>query len=312
MTSRPLVDPEILPLLDLMPTLELSDQLLPLVREARYGCEPPPLPIAPHEHLAPGLDDAPDVPVRHFDPPARTGNAAVFHIHGGGMVLGKAEMSDPGNAMLALALGVQVFSVDYRLAPEHPFPAPQNDCLAAWDWLQANAQSLGVDPARIAIAGESAGGGLAAALALMIRDTGRTPPAGQVLTFPMLDHRTGSDEQPALANTGEFVWSAQSNRFGWAALRGNYPADDDRAHWFSPALAPDLAGLPPAWIGVGALDLFLAEDLDYAKRLAAAGVPVSLDLYAGCPHAFMLVQDAAVTADYARDLKAAYTRFLGL
>ncbi|MCK9541508.1 MAG: alpha/beta hydrolase [Novosphingobium sp.] len=314
MTSRPLIDPEVAPLINLLPPLELNDASIGPIREMLGAPNPdlPPPPFEPQRRYAPGLDGGPDVPVLVFDPPHRAGSGAILHIHGGGMVMGTAAISNLSNAALALALGVPIVSVDYRLAPENPFPAPQMDCLAAYDWLVANARELGADPARIVLSGESAGGGLAAALALMIRDTGRQAPAGQILTYPMLDHRTGGEGHPGLANTGEFIWTREANRYGWAALRGGYAADDERAGWFSPALATDLSGLPPVWIAVGALDLFLAEDLAYAQRLVEAGVPVEAHVYPGCIHGFNIMPGARMTAAYDRDLKSALGSFLGL
>ena len=314
MTTRPLVDPQIAPLLDMLPPLELSDEAIAGIREMLNAPPPdlPPCPLEPQSRSAPGLDGAPDVPVLVFDPPGRTSKAAIYQIHGGGMVVGTAASGNLSNAALALALGVVVVSVDYRLAPENAFPAPQMDCLGGYDWLVANADELGIDPGRIAIFGESAGGCLAASLALMIRDTGRPAPCAQLLTYPMLDYRTGSDEYPALPNTGEFVWTSAHNRYGWGALKGEYGADDERIGWFSPAHAADLSGLPPTWMAVGALDLFLAEDLDYAKRLVAAGVPVEAHVYPGCIHAFNMVPGARMADAYSRDLAEALKAFFGL
>lgn len=310
MSSRHLIDPEIAPMLELLPQFELDAATLMAVRAQEWPRVPPAL--EPRREMARGLNGAPDVAVLVYDPPGRTSRAAVYHIHGGGMVLGEAAGSAAPCGALAQALGVLVVSVDYRLAPEHPFPAPQEDCLAGYDWLVGAADLLNVDPARIAVTGESAGGGLAAALALMIRDTGRPAPCAQVLVYPMLDHRTGSAEQPALPYTGEFIWTAGSNRFGWAALQGDYGADDARAGWFSPALASDLAGLPPSWIGVGALDLFVAEDLAYAQRLIAAGVPTELHLLPGCIHGFDMMASARQAAAFRRDSNDALARALGV
>jgi acetyl esterase/lipase len=212
---------------------------------------------------------------------------------------------------VAAALGIPVASVEYRLAPEHPFPAPQDDCFAALEWLAANAADLGVDPQRIGIIGESAGGGLAAAVALMARDRGGPALAAQFLTYPMLDHRTGSDGCPyGNPTTGEFVWTRTRNVFGWEALRGDYQPNDARKGWFSPTLADDLAGLPATWIGTGSLDLFLDEDLDYARRMIAAKVPVELHSYPGAIHAFNAVAEAGIAKAFNRDLLGAIARLL--
>lgn len=314
MSSRALVDAQIVPLIDLLPPMHLSDGSIGMIREMLNTPNPDlaPCPLEPQERFVPGLCDDPDVRVLVFDPPGRSDRAAILHIYGGGMVMGTAESSSHANAALALEMGVLVISIDYRLAPENPFPAPQQDCLAAWDWLVANAQEIGVDLARIAIFGESAGGLLAAALAQMIRDTGRPVPCGQILTYPMLDYRTGSDLNTPLPNTGEFIWTPEANCYGWSSHRGSYAVDDERIGWFSPAMASDLTGLPSTWIAVGALDLFLVEDLAYAQRLVAAGVSVESHVFPGCIHAFNLMPGARFTIAYDRDLKSALRSCLGI
>ena len=313
MDTRHLIDPELLPLLELMPTAQFNAETLPLIRqmsEARFDFLGDP-------ELKPVIKviDGPGGPldICWYDPaPGSTGRGALLHIHGGGMVIGSARSMQHGPAAMAKALGIPIASVDYRLAPEHPFPAPQEDCLAALCWLAAESGALGVDPARIAVIGESAGGGLAAAVALMARDTGGPPLAAQLLIYPMLDHRTGGPDCPyANAATGEFVWTRASNGFGWGALQGNYAINDHRKGWFSPSRADDLAGLPPTWIGTGSMDLFLDEDFDYARRLVSAGVPVELHSYAGAPHAFQLVAAAQATQAFYRDLLGAISRMLG-
>jgi triacylglycerol lipase len=228
-------------------------------------------------------------------------------------VIGTAAMSMMSMPQIALALDVVVVSVDYRLAPETPFPGPQEDCYAGLDWLVAHCAELGVDPKRILVMGESAGGGLAAALAHMVRDRGEHSLIGQILTYPMLDHRTGGADCPwRNPMTGEFIWTAGKNQFGWESLRGDYAVDDARAGWFSPSRASNLAGLPPAYISVGALDLFLDEDLDYARRLTAAGVPVEAHVYPGAIHAFDMMAEATVAKQAQSDLMAALRRFINL
>lgn len=312
MSSRHLVDTEIAPMLDMLPSLEITTESLPGVR-AIFATPMPDMPapaIEPEHVLVPGRNGAPDVCVRIFDPPGRGSEAALLHIHGGGMVLGFSAGSDVANAAMAVALGVLIVSVDYRLAPETPFPGPQEDCMAALDWMVANAAARRIDPSRIGVIGDSAGAGLAASVALMARDDGKLSLRGQFLTYPMLDHRTGSDEKPGLPHTGEFVWTRSSNRFGWNALRGDYGCDDARAGWFSPALAEDLSGLPPTFIAAGALDLFLEENLEYTGRLAAAGVAVELHVYPGAFHAFNIVPTAQITQNYNRDLAASITKLL--
>ena len=200
---------------------------------------------------------------------------ALLWIHGGGYVIGTAAQDDALCRRFADTLGMTVAAVDYRLAPEHPYPAPLEDCYAALLWL---AGLPAVDPARIAIGGASAGGGLAAALALLARDRAEVKPVLQVLVYPMLDDRSVHTH---LDDPGHRLWNATSNRFGWRAYLGD--ADPKVA---VPARRTDLSGLPPAWLGVGTLDLFHDEDITYAEQLQAAGVPCEVHLVPGAFHGF--------------------------
>jgi acetyl esterase/lipase len=212
---------------------------------------------------------------------------ALLWIHGGGYVIGTAQQDDALCARFARKLGITVAAVDYRLAPEHPYPAPLEDCYAALTWLAA---LPAVDPSRVAIGGASAGGGLAAALALLARDRGEVTPIAQLLAYPMLDDRSGSTPE----NPNYRMWSPKSNRFGWAAYLGN--ADPKVA---VPARHEDLSGLPPAWIGVGTNDLFHDEDLAYAERLTAAGVPCHVEVVTGAFHGFdLLLPKATVSQSF--------------
>lgn len=313
MNTRHLVDPELLPLVD-------QGQLGPITNEnlaerraamaAGFAKLPKPA-TEPGRHFATGADGE-SVPILVYQPPSgEAPHPAVFHIHGGGMISGTAQMTMRGPAPPALDLGCAVVSVDYRLAPETPFPGPQEDCYAAATWLFANAERFGIDPARIAISGVSAGGGLAAAVALMARDRGGPRFAAQLLTYPMLDHRTGGpDDVYGNPVTSEFMWTRELNRFGWNALRGGYAIDDARVGWFSPSRSADLSNLPPAWLATGSLDLFFDETLDYARRLCAAGVPVECHSYAGAVHGFNGLAEAKVTQQYNLDYSRALERLL--
>src|SRR5262245_50610336 len=226
-----------------------------------------------------------DARLRLYVPDEQSG-AGLLWIHGGGMVMGAPRQDDRVCAHTAALLGMTIASADYRLAPEHPFPIPQQDCMAVWTWLQSNASDLGVDPERIAIGGGSAGGGLAASVANTLHDAGGIQPVGQWLLYPMLDDRTAL--RTDLDSINHFVWNNTSNRFGWTALlRGTTtPGAADVPSAAAPARRGDLTGLPPAWIGVGDIDLFHDEDVEYARRLADAGVPVTLTVLPGAPHGF--------------------------
>jgi len=205
-----------------------------------------------------------------------TPGPGLLWIHGGGYVIGHPAQDDVLCRRFARQLGVTVASVDYRLAPEHSYPAPLEDCYSALTWLAAQPS---VDPARTAIGGASAGGGLAAALALLARDRGEVAPVAQLLVYPMLDDRTV--DRRGLDKPGLRLWNQASNKFGWSAYLGD--ADPEVA---VPARRQDLRGLPPAWMGVGTLDLFHDEDLAYAERLKAAGVSCEVEVVDGAFHGF--------------------------
>lgn len=217
------------------------------------------------------------VGVRLYRPSGAFGpQPALLWIHGGGYIIGTAAQDDRLCRRYAEALGATVASVEYRLAPENPYPAALEDCYAALRWLVG---LPAIDPARVAIGGASAGGGLAAALALLARDRGEIPLAGQLLVYPMLDDRTVGDA--GLDQPGQRLWNQTSNQFGWSAYLGD--ADPETA---VPARREDLSGLPPAWLGVGTLDLFHDENLAYAERLRAVGVPCDVEVVPGAYHGF--------------------------
>jgi acetyl esterase/lipase len=223
-----------------------------------------------------------DVSVHVFRPAsARQGTPALLWIHGGGRVLGDAAQDSRFCRRVADELNIVVVSVEYRLAPEHPFPTPLEDCYTALQWL---ARQPDIDPARIAIGGQSAGGGLAAALALLAKERGEIRPVLQLLSYPMLDDRTTTrtDIDPRRLR----IWSPGSNRFGWRAYLGEATADANVPPLAAPARYDDLSGLPPAWIGVGTNDLFHDEDVTYARRLQQAGVACTLRVVPGAYHNF--------------------------
>lgn len=312
MNTRHLVDPELLAALDAFPQLDIGPETLAVVREGmRQMSASMPVPDALPVDVEERRIDAPEghrIGALVYRPcgtaPPRP---AVLHIHGGGYILGSMHMMDGANRALAADLGCIVVSVDYRLAPETPHPGPVEDCYTALRWLYANAGALGVDATRIAVSGESAGGGLAAALALLARDRGEVPLVYQRLIYPMLDDRTCAERDPN-PFTGEFVWTRADNRFGWRALLGHEPGVPGVSPYAAPARAEDLSGLPPAFISVGALDLFLDENMEYARRLLHAGVPTELHVYPGAFHGSDLAADATVTVEARRNAREALRR----
>ncbi|KAK0611026.1 Alpha/Beta hydrolase protein [Immersiella caudata] len=236
------------------------------------------------------------LPIHRLTPPAAkrqtTPQPAIIFIHGGGMVSGSVSLFKPNAKYYAAETGFTIFSVSYRLAPEFAFPTPVEDVYSAVKWLQSHATEHNVDPSRIAICGMSAGGGLAAGVALKARDEGLNPPlAKQVLIYPMLDDRTKVGPENPLSPF--LTWTAKRNEIGWNSYLG-----EDKSNvspHAAPARATDLSGLPRTFIDVGGLDLFRDEDIAYAGKLAAANVEVEFHLYPGLPHGWDLV---------ARDLPA--------
>jgi len=205
-------------------------------------------------------------------------------MHGGGYVVGNLNMSDDYLLRFVQELGIAVVSVDYRLAPEHPFPAGLEDAYCALKWVYDQAHVLGIDPNRIAVGGDSAGGGLAAALAQWACDRGEVKPVFQLLIYPMLDDRTVT--RPDETGKDYLVWTPESNRFGWESYLHRSPGSNAVPDNAVPAQRIDLTGLPPAWIGIGTIDLFHDEDVAYAKRLQACGVDCDLVTVPGAFHGF--------------------------
>jgi len=233
--------------------------------------------------------------VRVYRPATRRCDGALLWIHGGGLVIGRAVQDDRFCGTAARELGIVVVSVEYRKAPEHPFPAALDDCNAGWEWLQRNAVSLGISPARVAIGGQSAGGGLAAGLGLLARDRGEIPVAFQLLIYPMIDDRQITPSSQWIVP----VWTRELNRFGWSSYLGDRYGTDDVPAIAAAARATDLTGLPPAYIHAGTLDGSVHEDIDYATRLLAAGVPTELHVFPGAPHGFDGLAMGTAIADQA-------------
>jgi acetyl esterase/lipase len=247
------------------------------------------------------IDDVapPGVPVRVHRPKGSRGLLpGILSIHGGGFVLGSHNTDDEQFERWCPKLGVIGVSVDYRLAPETTYPGAIDDCYAALRWLQQNASALGVDVARIGVYGISAGGGLAAALALMARDRGELPLAFQLLDSPMLDDR---QRTPSSRLTDLLVWPKEANEFGWRSYLGDVYGTDEVSQYAAPGRATDLSSLPPAFVSVGSVDGFRDESLDYARRLNQAGTPTELHVYPGAPHGYQLAPESAVARQGRRD-----------
>ena len=306
--SRHLVDPELLPLLEALPTVSITGDNLSQLR-ARD------LPMPQVENCGVDWDEhsfegpASTIGVRIYRPRSVDGPlGCIFHIHGGGYVGGSVAEVEFLHRPLAAELVCAIVSVDYRLAPETAFPGNIEDCYAALAWTFGHASEHGIDKSRIGLMGESAGGGLCAALALMARDRGDHALAFQHLIYPMLDDRTCVSEPNPYS--GEFIWHAENNLFGWTALLGEEPGGQGVSPYASPARASDLSGLPPTFIGTAALDLFVYENIEFARRLNRAGVPTELHVWPGAFHGFDLLPGPAVADAARRTSVEALRRFL--
>ncbi|QYX82515.1 alpha/beta hydrolase [Streptomyces akebiae] len=260
-----------------------------------------------HERSVPGPPGAPDVSLLVCRPTSVPGpRPIVYFTHPGGMIVGTNRLGLPLD--WAEELGLVVVSVEYRLAPEHPYPAPVEDCYAGLLWTSAHAEEIGGDPDRIVLAGGSAGGGLAAALALLARDREGPRAIGQLLMCPMLDDRNDTWSAHQMAGLG--VWDRTANETGWNALLGEARGTDDVPPYAAPARAVDLSDLPPAFIDVGSAETFRDEDVTYASRIWQAGGRAELHVWPGGFHGFDgLVPQAALSVD-AREARLRWLRRL--
>jgi len=296
-------DAELAPWVSMMPQLDLTDLTAARQELAELLAAAPPAPpigdLTVQDRTIPGPDGAPDVAVRVYTPRGATGVLpGLLYIHGGGFVVGSVEQEDGTARAIADGANAVVVSVEYRLAPEHPHPAPLEDCYAALTWLAKNTAELGVEPTRLAVGGTSAGGGLAAATALLARDRGGPELCLQYLGIPELDDRLTTPSMTAYSDTP--IWHRPNAELSWQAYLGGADADG----YAAPARMADLSGLPPAYVNVCQFDPLRDEGIEYAQRLAQTGIPTELHLYPGTFHGSSLIADAAVSARMGADTVA--------
>jgi acetyl esterase/lipase len=311
------IDPELAALADVLPVIDLNDigvareafeQLIASLSVDIPGMET----LEIEDRVVPGHQGDPDVPVRVYRPKASRPRPApgVLHIHGGGFMIGSVKAEHAGAAVMAIDSGAVVVSVDYRLAPEHPYPAGLHDCYAALTFLHAEAGALGVDPARVAVVGASAGGGLAAATALLARDLGGPPLCFQMLEIPELDDRLETPSMQAFVDSP--VWNRPLAVISWRAYLGELCGAADVPAYAAPARASDLSGLPPAYISTAENDPLRDEGIIYAMRLLQAGVSVELHQFPGTFHGSALVTTAAVSKRAQRETAVVLRKALGV
>jgi acetyl esterase len=312
-----MIDPELAALADLMPVIELHD--IPAARAAfeemiatLFADIPGVEALEIEDRLVPGHQGDPDVPVRVYRPkePRQPPVPGVLHIHGGGFVVGSVQTEHAGAALMAIDTGAVVVSVDYRLAPEHPYPAGVHDCYAGLTFLHAEAGALGVDTTRLAVVGASAGGGLAAATALLARDRGGPPLCFQMLHIPELDDRLETHSMRTFVDSP--VWNRPLAEISWQAYLGALHGAADVPVYAAPARATDLSGLPPAYVSTAENDPLRDEGMLYAVRLLQAGVSAELHQFPGTFHGSNMVTTAEVSQRAGREANAVLRKALGV
>ena len=311
------IDPELLPSIEMIPadgSFNFDD--LPAAREmsakmfSEMAAQMPPVDGVESQDLKiPGPAGAPDITARLYKPKDLSGSKpGMLWIHGGGYILGDLDVDDYNLRQMCVNTGCVILSTNYRLAPENPFPDPVEDCYTSLKWMVKNSESLGIDKSRIAIGGGSAGGGLAAGLVIMTRDRGEIEVVFQLLIYPMLDDRNITLSSHTI--TDQRTWDREKNIFAWKAYLGDSAKDGNVSPYAAAARAKDLSGLPPAYIAVGELDLFLDEDIEYAQRLLQAGVSTELHVYPGAIHGFDSILTASVSKRFREERDSAVRKVL--
>ncbi|MEV6488740.1 alpha/beta hydrolase [Actinoplanes sp. NPDC051633] len=289
MSRRDLIDPEArVPLDQLLEALPGGFNAIPDIVQRRAtveamlaGIEVPENPnVVKEDRTVPGPEGEPDISVRIYRPrDAQGALPGIYFIHGGGMILGNVQGEDPVATLICDQVGAVVVSVEYRLSPEHPHPAPVEDCYAGLVWMAKNATELGYDASRLGLYGASAGGGLVIATALLARDRGGPAVKFMMPIYPMIDDTNTTASSQEITDIG--IWDREGNIQAWEWYLGGKPADQ----YAAPTRAENLSGLPPAFIDVGTVDLFRDEDISFAQRLMQAGVPVEMHVHPGSYHA---------------------------
>src|SRR5271157_2396199 len=311
-----MIDPELAAMIDVMPAIDLSDpvaareafeQILVAIEVDIPGLET----LQIDDRLVPGWEGEPDVAVRVYRPRSAAAPApGIVMIHGGGFVIGSVEAEHAGAARMAIDTGAVVVSVEYRLAPEHPYPAALHDCYAALASVHAEADVLGVDPGRVALCGASAGGGLAAATALLARDLGGPPVCFQMLQIPELDDRLETPSMRAFVDSP--LWNRPLAVQSWRAYLGDLSGATDVPSYAAPSRATDLSALPSAYVSTAENDPLRDEGIIYALRMLQAGVSVELHQFPGTFHGSALVTTAAVSRRAQRETALVLRRALGI
>lgn len=313
-----MIDPELAAMIDMLPKMDLADpvaarrafeEILVAIRIEIPGIET----LTIEDRAVPGWEGDPDVPVRIYQPTGSSDTTrvpGVVMIHGGGFVIGSVEAEHAGAALTAIATGAVVISVEYRLAPEHPYPAALHDCYAALEYLHHEADALCVDRDRVALTGASAGGGLAAATALLARDRGGPAICFQLLQIPELDDRLETASMQTFVDSP--MWNRPLAVQSWQAYLGPLYGSDEVPAYAAPARAADLSGLPPAYVSTAENDPLRDEGITYAQRLLQAGVSVELHQFPGTFHGSALVTSAAVSKRAQRESASVLRHALGI